>query len=133
MTVALTPEQSLRLKREQKARRDAGLEAALLNAARRRRRSRRSAAFGSLRTKDGATLDPYRACVGLAAAAALRGAQIFERSPVKKITFTRKDGGRADGRRFDSREEGRRRHRRADARCASRWRATSGFDRRTSR
>src|SRR5262249_41074322 len=48
-------------------------------------------AQGGLRGNDGATIDPYRACLGLAAAAAERGVQIFESSPVKRITFTRKD------------------------------------------
>jgi glycine/D-amino acid oxidase-like deaminating enzyme len=47
-------------------------------------------AAAGLRAKDGALLDPYRACLGLAAAAADRGATLFERSPVRKITFTRK-------------------------------------------
>ena len=45
----------------------------------------------ALRTRDGFTLDPYRACVGLASASARRGAEIFERSRVKKVRFTRKD------------------------------------------
>jgi glycine/D-amino acid oxidase-like deaminating enzyme len=36
-------------------------------------------------------LDPYRACLGVAGAAVRRSAQIFERSPVKKITFGRKN------------------------------------------
>jgi glycine/D-amino acid oxidase-like deaminating enzyme len=35
-------------------------------------------------------LDPYRACVGLAAAAAARGAVIFERSPARKFRGGRK-------------------------------------------
>lgn len=89
ITAATTPEQAVRLKREQKTRRDAGIDTALLNA---RAVLSESAlvAFAALRTKDGATLDPYRACVGLAAAAAQRGAQIFEKSPVKKIGFNRK-------------------------------------------
>src|SRR5439155_22766873 len=39
---------------------------------------------------NGSTIDPYRACLGLAAAAAARGAVLFERSPARKITFTRK-------------------------------------------
>src|SRR5204863_2709679 len=56
-------------------------------------------AIGGLRSKTGATLDPYRACVGLASAAAARGAAVFECSPVRKIKFGRKtadvftDGG----------------------------------------
>jgi glycine/D-amino acid oxidase-like deaminating enzyme len=89
VTVAATPEQALRVKREHKARRDSGIEAALLNA---RAISSEVALSAStaLRTRDGATLDPYRACLGLAAAAADRGAQLFERTAVKKVTFTRK-------------------------------------------
>ena len=47
------------------------------------------AASAALRSRDGATIDPYRATLGLAAAAAARGAQIFERSPVRKTSFTR--------------------------------------------
>ncbi len=89
LTVAATPEQSVRLKREQKARRDAGIDTALMTP-RAVASEAALAAFSGLRTKDGATLDPYRACVGLAAAAARRGAQIFEQSPVKEIAFTRK-------------------------------------------
>ena len=36
-------------------------------------------------------VDPYRAALGLAAAAAQRGATIFERSPVTKTAYTRAD------------------------------------------
>ncbi len=89
LTVALTPEQAARLKREQKARLDAGLEAPALNA----RAIGNEVALGAvlgLRARDGATLDPYRACLGLAKAAAERGATIYERSPMKRITFNRK-------------------------------------------
>jgi glycine/D-amino acid oxidase-like deaminating enzyme len=35
-------------------------------------------------------IDPYRAILGLAAAAAARGALIFEQSPITRISFTRK-------------------------------------------
>jgi glycine/D-amino acid oxidase-like deaminating enzyme len=89
ITAATTPEQATRIKREQKARRDANVDTAALDA---RVVLAESAlvGFGGLRTKDGATLDPYRACVGLADAAAQRGAQIFENSPVTKIGFNRK-------------------------------------------
>jgi glycine/D-amino acid oxidase-like deaminating enzyme len=89
VTVAMTPEQAARLKREQKARRDAGIDAPLLNA---RAVASEAALAGvaALRTRDGATLDPYRACLGVAGAAVRRGAQVFERSPVKKIKFGRK-------------------------------------------
>src|SRR5262249_26461170 len=40
--------------------------------------------------RDGATIDPYRATLGLAQAAAERGAAIYEESPIKRITFGRK-------------------------------------------
>jgi glycine/D-amino acid oxidase-like deaminating enzyme len=89
ITVAVTPEQVAQLKREQKARKAAGVDAPLLTA----RAIAGEVALGSaaaLRAKDGATLDPYRACLGLAAAAAQRGVKIHERSAATKVTFTRK-------------------------------------------
>jgi glycine/D-amino acid oxidase-like deaminating enzyme len=46
--------------------------------------------LAGLRANEGATFDPYRACLGVAAAAAERGARICERSTVKNITFDRK-------------------------------------------
>ena len=88
-TVAVTPEQVARLKKEQQLRREAGLDAVLINA-----RATRAAvaldAATSLRAKDTATIDPYRASVGLAHAAADRGVTLFERSPVRRIRFNRK-------------------------------------------
>ena len=87
--VAVTPEQAARLKRDQKARREAGIDASMMNA-RAIKADLGLDATAAIRSKHGATLDPYRACVGLAAAAADRGAVLFERSPVRKITFTRK-------------------------------------------
>jgi glycine/D-amino acid oxidase-like deaminating enzyme len=89
LTIALTPEQTVRLKKERKARLDAGLEAPALGA----RVVTGEVALASslaLRGRDGATIDPYRACAGLAAAAEKRGAKLFERSPVERITFNRK-------------------------------------------
>ena len=88
-TVAATPEQAAHLKREQKVRHDARFDAAFLNARAIKSEFGLDAAAG-LRAKDGAVLDPYRACLGLAAAAADRGATLFEHSAVKKVTFTRK-------------------------------------------
>ena len=87
--VATTSEQASRLKREQKMRRDAGLDAPLLNA------RAINAEFGlpaaaAIRFKEGGTLDPYRACLGLAAAAEARGARIFEHTLVRRISFNRK-------------------------------------------
>jgi glycine/D-amino acid oxidase-like deaminating enzyme len=89
VTVAVTPEQALRLKRDRKARRDAGLEAPVLNARAVRSQFALDALTG-LRSRAGATLDPFRACLGLAAAASARGAALFERSPVTRIKFGRK-------------------------------------------
>jgi glycine/D-amino acid oxidase-like deaminating enzyme len=91
ITVAVTAEQMLRLKKDQKARRAAGLDAPLLSArAVANELALAASVHGGLRHTGGATLDPYRACLGLAAAATKRGAQLFERSPVKKIKFGRK-------------------------------------------
>jgi glycine/D-amino acid oxidase-like deaminating enzyme len=89
VTVARTPEQMIRLQRDRKSRREAGVDAPFLRA-----RAVNSEfgldALAGLRSKEGGTLDPYRACAGLAAAAAQRGASIYEKSPVRKITFGRK-------------------------------------------
>ena len=89
MLVALTRDQTDRLKREQKARQQASLDAPLLNPRDIKSESALDAG-AALRAKDGATIDPYRACLGLAAAAAERGAGLYEHSSVKKITFSRK-------------------------------------------
>jgi glycine/D-amino acid oxidase-like deaminating enzyme len=56
-------------------------------------------AVGGVKLGSGFTLDPYRACLGLAAAAGKRGGTLFERSAVKKVRVGRKqvdvilDGG----------------------------------------
>jgi glycine/D-amino acid oxidase-like deaminating enzyme len=89
ITVATTVEQAARLKRDLKSRRAAGLDAPFLAP----RVVKAEAALdsqGALRGNDGATIDPYRACIGLAAAAASKGADLFEQSEVRRITFTRK-------------------------------------------
>lgn len=98
ITVAANREQDARLKREQKARKEAGLDAPLLPA--RTLRAEIALAGGTgLRGRAGATIDPYRATLGLAAAAVDRGAQLFEHTRVTKVKFTRKwadlqtDGG----------------------------------------
>jgi len=89
LTIALTPEQQVRLKKERKVRLDAGLDAPALGS---RVVSNEVALNPSvaLRGREGATIDPYRACIGLASAAEERGALLFENSPVKRITFNRK-------------------------------------------
>lgn len=89
VTVAGTPEQATRLRKDLKARRDAGLDASLLTA----RAVKADVALdgvAGLRAKAGGTIDPYRAAVGIAGAAAVRGARLFERSPVRRLAFTRK-------------------------------------------
>lgn len=87
--VATTPEQAVRLKRDQKARRDAGLDAPLLTARVVKNELGLDAA-AAIRENAGAVLDPYRACLGLAGAAADRGATIFEASAVRQIKFGRR-------------------------------------------
>ena len=89
VTLARTLEHAAQLTRDQKSRRRAGLDASMLNA----RAVWSDVAIGAtagLRSKDGATIDPYRACLGLAAAAAERGALIFERTAVRRIRFGRR-------------------------------------------
>lgn len=90
LTIAAVVEQTSRLTKDHKARKGAGLDVSLANARAIKAETALDAVSG-LRSREGFTLDPYRACLGLAAAAAERGAQLFERSPVRRITFTRKD------------------------------------------
>ncbi len=81
-------EAARRLQREYQARRDAGVDATWLNARAVGAEAGLPAA-GGIRTR-GEALDPYRACVGLAAAAAARGAHIHEHSAVRRIRAGRK-------------------------------------------
>jgi glycine/D-amino acid oxidase-like deaminating enzyme len=91
------PESARQLQREYKTRRDSGLECSWLSP---RAASQETAitANGAIRTK-GEALDPYRACIGLAAAATSRGARIHERTTVRRVRAGRKavevrtDGG----------------------------------------
>jgi glycine/D-amino acid oxidase-like deaminating enzyme len=77
------------LKKEQKTRQEAGLEAPMIDA---RTLSREAAldAAAAIRTRGDAALDPYRATLGFADAAARRGALIFEGSPAKRTRFGRR-------------------------------------------
>jgi glycine/D-amino acid oxidase-like deaminating enzyme len=77
------------LRREYQARRDAGLEHSWVTPAAFARETA-VASTGAIRTR-GAAIDPYRACIGLAAAAASRGASIHERSAVRRVRARRKD------------------------------------------
>ncbi len=77
-----------RLQREYQARRDAGVEGSWLAA---RALAAETAVSGGagIRTK-GDALDPYRTCLGLAAAAAARGARLHEMTAVRRIKAGRK-------------------------------------------
>jgi glycine/D-amino acid oxidase-like deaminating enzyme len=83
LLVARGPEDGKRLRKDYQARRDAGLGHSWLTPRAVEREAALSAA-GAIRTRGGA-LDPYRACVGLIAGAAARGAAVFERAPVTRI------------------------------------------------
>jgi len=77
------------LRREFEARRDAGLDVSWQTAKQISARMKLDPAAG-MKLRDGSTLDPYKACVGLAAAAAGAGADVCEQSPVQKVRFTRR-------------------------------------------
>ena len=77
-----------RLKREYQARRDAGLDVSW-SPGTAVKRDAAAIADGALRMR-GEVIDPYRACVGLAAAAASRRAAIFEKSEVRRVRAGRK-------------------------------------------
>ena len=77
------PDATRPLRREQAARKDAGAEAAWLTPTAVTRESAVESG-GSIRTH-ALAIDPYRACLGLAAAAVQRGATIHERSAVRRI------------------------------------------------
>ena len=72
------------LRGECDARRKAGLQVRWLTAEQMRRETN-VRAEGAIRMVGNTQIDPFRACLGLAAAAVKRGAQVFERSPVDRI------------------------------------------------
>ncbi len=82
------PESARQMQREYRSRRAAGLEHTWLTPAAFARETGLESG-GAIRTR-GASLDPYRACVALAAAAAARGAVLHETSPVRRIRAGRK-------------------------------------------
>ena len=90
-------EAARRLQREYKARREGGVEGTWLNPRAVAAETAIPSASG-IRTK-GEALDPFRACLGLAAAAAAKGAVIHERTSVRRVRAGRKsveiktDGG----------------------------------------
>ena len=77
------------LRKEHAARQAAGLDLGWQTRAQLTARMKIDAA--GVRHRDGWVLNPYRACLGLAAAAVRRGAVVCERTPVTRIPFTRKD------------------------------------------
>lgn len=87
--VASTSDDEKQLRREWQVRKASGLDAAFLNARQVGARLKLDRS-GALHTRDHARLDPYRACLGFVRAAAARDAQIFERSPVRRIRFGRR-------------------------------------------
>jgi glycine/D-amino acid oxidase-like deaminating enzyme len=88
ITIARTDAEAKALKRELAAAKDAGLDASWLT-------GRVIAAAtgiegaGGMKTTGHASLDPYRAAVGLAKAAEARGAVVFERTPITSVKHTR--------------------------------------------
>ncbi len=78
------------LRRDQARRKDAGILAPWLNGAA-AARDILSESAGALHLRPAFEYDPVRAALGLAGAAAARGARIFERSPAVRTKFTRKD------------------------------------------
>jgi glycine/D-amino acid oxidase-like deaminating enzyme len=75
-------------RKEYESRREAGLDHRWLPATAVGREAALESG-GGIRTR-AALLDPYRACVGMASAAADRGAALFERSEVRRIRSARK-------------------------------------------
>ena len=86
VTIASGSDEKL-LRRELEARQAADLDAVWLTA----KQARPATALDSsaMRLHDSFAVDPYKACLGLAAAARSRGAQLFERSPVRKVRWGR--------------------------------------------
>jgi glycine/D-amino acid oxidase-like deaminating enzyme len=77
-----------RARREYQARRDAGLDHTWMTAAAVNREAAIDAG-GAIKTH-GSTIDPYRACLGLASAAAARRVSVFEQSAARKFRPSRK-------------------------------------------
>ncbi|MEZ5284741.1 MAG: FAD-binding oxidoreductase [Vicinamibacterales bacterium] len=78
------------LRREADERRGAGIDGAWQTPAAIARATGLEATDGGVKLGAWAVCDPFRMVLGFAAAAAARGAEIFERSPVTKVTFDRK-------------------------------------------
>ena len=79
-----SPEAGKQLRRELNALRAAGMDASWV-APRGLAQAAGVTGVGGLKTRGHASLDPYAAAIGLARAAAQRGAAVFERSPVTRL------------------------------------------------
>jgi glycine/D-amino acid oxidase-like deaminating enzyme len=77
------------LAREHSARDDAGVPSRWL-AERQAKTATNLDAAAAIRVPYGFAVNPYAACVAVAAAASRRGATFYEKSPVRKVTFGRK-------------------------------------------
>jgi glycine/D-amino acid oxidase-like deaminating enzyme len=84
-TLAISRDEKV-LRREYDARTGAGSAARWLSAAQ-LRSSAHIEASAAVRAADAFGLDPFRACIGLAAAARKRGVVFAERTPARKVTF----------------------------------------------
>lgn len=78
------------LRREFDAEKAAGLDVAWLNGRALAHEAAVDHAVAAIKTRDGVQIDPYRAALGMAAAARQRGAELFERSPAVRIRASRK-------------------------------------------
>jgi glycine/D-amino acid oxidase-like deaminating enzyme len=87
---AATSADAVALRREQAARKKAGVDAPWLSAQAARQQLGLDTA-GAIRLAEGSQYDPVRATLALAGAAESKGARIFERAVVKRTQFTRKD------------------------------------------
>jgi glycine/D-amino acid oxidase-like deaminating enzyme len=85
---ARTDDEAKLLKRELAALKDGGAEATWVNSSALKQATGIDGP-GGIKTQGHASLDPYRAALGLARAAAVRGAAVFERTPIEKIAHTR--------------------------------------------
>ena len=90
LVVAASRDDEKLFRREYEAREAAGLEVTWLSQKQVRAGLNLDGPVG-VRMRDCFSLDPYRACVGVAAAAKRRGAAIFERSTVTAVRFGRKN------------------------------------------
>jgi glycine/D-amino acid oxidase-like deaminating enzyme len=90
LILAEAPGNERALRRDFDAREEAGVAAAWVQGPRIRQAIRRDAS-AAVRVGAGFTLDPYRACIGLAAAASRRRARLYERSPVTKVKAAARD------------------------------------------